>query len=245
MATYQGTVGNDFLTGTDVNDTFYGGQGDDFLTGKGGDDTFVLRGSEGWDDFDGGNGIDTISVQEVQGYWNFIAIQVAFLTSIEKIQNLSSTTAHIYARYSLDLSNVELINISEIRGQATGDYITGNSIANSIFGNDGADNLKGLGGNDKLDGGTGNDTIAGGVGDDALYGGAGADRFYFETTDAGNDTIHDFQDGIDFIQLKSGTAYTFGTDTATGYATIDVGSAHVLLKGIASSAISSSDLLFI
>jgi Ca2+-binding RTX toxin-like protein len=227
MADRPGTIGNDFLVGTEQADTFTGGFGDDMMLGKGGNDVFILNGSAGWDDFDGGADFDTIRVEKLQGYWNFVAIQVNSMSGIEKIENTTTTTTHIYARYSLDLTGVELVNISEIRGQETGDYITGNNQNNTILGNGG------------------NDTIKGAGGDDALYGGAGADRFYFEATDTGSDTIHDFQDGVDSIQLRSGTAYTFGTDAGTGYATIDVGSAHVILKGVAPSALSTADLYFI
>jgi len=228
MAERPGTSGNDYLVGTEQDDWFVGGYGDDMMVGKGGNDIFLLQGSAGWDDFygDAGEG-DTILVDQIQGYWNFVAIQINSMSGIEKIENKSSLPAHIYARYSLDLTGVQLINIGEIRGQATNDSITGNTQSNTILGNDGAD------------------TIVGGGGTDTLYGGNGADKFYFRSSDVGTATIKDFQDGIDFIQLKSGTAYSLGTDTATGYAAIDIGQEHVVLQGIAPSALTAADLYFI
>lgn len=74
------------------------------------------------------------------------------------------------------------------------------------------DYFKGFGGNDKLFGGFGDDTLFGGSGNDRLFGGAdsdtlfggdGADRFvYMSASDAAsNDTIVNFQHGIDKIGL--------------------------------------------
>jgi len=227
MAERPGTTGNDYLVGTEEADRFTGGYGDDMMLGKGGNDLFILNGSAGWDDFDGGADFDTIRVENLQGYWSFVAIQINSMTGIERIENTTTTPAHIYARYSLDLTGVDLINIGEIRGQSTNDYIIGNQQDNTILGNDGAD------------------TIVGGGGKDSLYGGNGADKFYFRPTDVGSTTIKDFQDGIDFIQLKNGTAYSLGTDATTGYAAIDIGQEHVVLQGIAPSALTAADLYFI
>lgn len=47
----------------------------------------------------------------------------------------------------------------------------------------------------------GDDTLDGGVGSDFLVGGGGSDTFYFETGD-GNDTISDFEIGVDLIDLS-------------------------------------------
>ncbi|MCG7522233.1 DUF4214 domain-containing protein [Ruegeria sp. Ofav3-42] len=56
---------------------------------------------------------------------------------------------------------------------------------------------------DTLIGGEGNDTLHGGVGDDVLSGGVGADTFVFNAVDqTGNDTIEDFEDGVDQIDLS-------------------------------------------
>jgi Ca2+-binding RTX toxin-like protein len=64
-----------------------------------------------------------------------------------------------------------------------------------------------LGGHDiALRGLEGDDRIIGGPGDDNLYGGPGADTFVY-TTGSGWDRIHDFQPGIDKLEVK-GTTYS-------------------------------------
>ncbi|WP_260923247.1 Ig-like domain-containing protein [Novosphingobium sp. 9] len=55
---YQGTSGNDTLTGTAANDRLYGFAGNDTLNGGDGDD--LLRGGAGADTLNGGNGNDTL-----------------------------------------------------------------------------------------------------------------------------------------------------------------------------------------
>ena len=57
-----------------------------------------------------------------------------------------------------------------------------------------------------LVGGDGIDTLRGGFGNDVLTGGGGSDRFVLKATQ-GNDTITDFEDGIDRIILKNGLSF--------------------------------------
>ena len=78
---------------------------------------------------------------------------------------------------------------------------------------DGADHAVGLGsiervsittgsGNDQITTGSGNDTLAGGTGNDTLTGGAGSDQFVFKAG-WGVDTVADFQDGLDLIDIRT------------------------------------------
>jgi Ca2+-binding RTX toxin-like protein len=62
----------------------------------------------------------------------------------------------------------------------------------------------GLGGDDVITGNTGAETIFGGRGDDRLTGGLGIDTFDYGHSDAGNDTIMDFEIGVagDVIDLS-------------------------------------------
>ena len=60
---------------------------------------------------------------------------------------------------------------------------------------------------DTLDGGADGDRLDGGSGNDELMGGAGNDMFVFDTGD-GTDTISDFTDGEDLIDLTSITGIT-------------------------------------
>ena len=74
--------------------------------------------------------------------------------------------------------------------------------------------MNGTSGWDWLYGGAGNDTIIGGAGNDDLFGGAGADRFDYNAISdtppgGGNrDFIHDFQAGVDKIDLSTIDAKT-------------------------------------
>ena len=73
---------------------------------------------------------------------------------------------------------------------------------NFIDGGNGNDIISsGLGDNAVL-GGAGNDRLAGNDGDDDLTGGSGSDQFIFQRGD-GNDTITDFTNGIDALNLRA------------------------------------------
>ncbi|MFD1327172.1 calcium-binding protein [Mycoplana ramosa] len=76
------------------------------------------------------------------------------------------------------------VSIENLTGSSYGDKLTGNNGAN------------------RINGGNGNDTLNGGAGNDTLTGGAGADVFVF-AKGYGKDTITDFQNNIDDIDLRS------------------------------------------
>ena len=69
-----------------------------------------------------------------------------------------------------------------------------------LDGGEGTDDLDGGAGADLLNGGQGDDALDGGKGDDRLIGGAGRDDFELS---AGEDTILDFEDGIDVVSVRS------------------------------------------
>ena len=81
------------------------------------------------------------------------------------------------------------------------DELFGGNGDDILLGGAGADFLYGENGSDSLYGGIGNDILDGGRGDDELTGGAGFDSFVIGRT-GGNDTITDFQVGIDRLQLE-------------------------------------------
>lgn len=90
--------------------------------------------------------------------------------------------------------------IEDANGGGKADLMIGNEGNNTLDGFAGNDTLLGGSGNDTLRGGEGNDRIDGGRGDDTLQGDIGADRFVF-STGYGTDTITDFGDGADRIDL--------------------------------------------
>lgn len=83
--------------------------------------------------------------------------------------------------------------IENAKGGSGNDNILGNEGRNSLFGN---------AGNDKINGATNRDKLDGGKGNDALTGGSGSDVFVFKKG-YGRDTITDFKNGIDDIDLRS------------------------------------------
>lgn len=97
-----------------------------------------------------------------------------------------------------------------MRGGSGNDVLHGNNGDDTIDGMGDNDTLYGDNGSDTLIGGGGNDRLIGGRGDDMLTGGAGADVFDFSDLDGhkgggtGNDTVTDFQLGLDSLQFASG-----------------------------------------
>ena len=165
-------------------DVIIGSNGANVLWGGEGDDYFI--GGGGADRFYGGSGRDSLS----------------YVTSSEGvIVNLGRSTA--------------------LGGDAEGDILKGSSIENLIgsgfddklYGNNVSNFLVGGNGNDVLSGGNGNDALKGGTGEDVLIGGKGADRFVWGDGDWGTDTIKDFQDKVDIIDLNTYSGdYDISTD---------------------------------
>jgi hypothetical protein len=84
--------------------------------------------------------------------------------------------------------------------------IDGTSKDDTLVGRAGTDELNGFDGEDVLDGNGGNDTLTGGRGADSLTGDLGEDVFRFTAladsrVGEDHDTIEDFDDGVDVIDL--------------------------------------------
>lgn len=103
----------------------------------------------------------------------------------------------------------------EVRGKIFGgggnDSIIGGGFLDAVFGGNGNDTLTGGAGSDRLSGGSGNDVIVGGVGldriageggDDTMSGSVGRDIFVFGIV-SGNDTVTDFENGTDKINIHA------------------------------------------
>jgi Ca2+-binding RTX toxin-like protein len=129
----------------------------------------------------------------------------------------TSTAANQLAKLNADGSKIAAGNIANTLlfqedtrslienavGGSGSDALTGNRTANLFNGGAGRDKLSGLAGNDTLDGGLGADT---------LVGGAGADVFDFnsikDTAPGARDTIQDFMQGVDRIDVRTIDANT-------------------------------------
>ena len=101
------------------------------------------------------------------------------------------------------------------------DDLQGGGGSDKLYGGNNNDILNGGSGNDRLEGGGGKDKLAGGKGDDLLVGGGGVDKFIF-AANQGNDTISDFTDGTDKLDLS---AFGFANKAQAKSHFVEVGTA--------------------
>ena len=114
-----------------------------------------------------------------------------------------------------------------VNGGSGNDFIDGDGGVDILIGGSENDLISGGDGNDWLIGGADNDRLVGDAGDDTMIGGGGADTFEFTATlQAENDTIRDFQDGIDQIEITNATGIN---DLQITY---DIGGANVVMQGL-------------
>ncbi len=139
----------------------------------------------------------------------------------------------------------------EIVGGGGDDVIFGEAGDDRLIGGGGDDRLVGNEGNDWLLGGAGDDRIGGWAGNDVLVGGSGADVFVFGTG-SGDDTIRDFEIGVDQIDL-SDLATNYGAVLAAasevgGSVVIDMtalgGSGTLRIVDVLEADLSAGDFLF-
>ena len=148
MAIFNGTNGNDTLTGSTSGDQINGGDGNDRLDGAAGNDTLnggagldVLIGGLGADLMTGGTGNDTYYVDNPGD----VVVETGADT-LDKIVSSIGITA-----LAAGVERLELTGSAHLQG-------TGNELANVLRGNDGNNRLDGLGGGDRMWGGLGDDT---------------------------------------------------------------------------------------
>lgn len=205
MAAILGTNSSETLLGTPADDVITGFGGNDVLTGGGGNDVFVYPAR--------GFGQDMITdFTQGQDRIDFSQLGIGDFSSIRPF--LSQSGADTVINFFFN-SNAESITIRGLLPNQllASDFIfdtttasktlTGNNAAaDLLIGGLGNDTLNGLTGNDTLVGGTGNDTLTGGAGDDTLIGGNGSDIFRYDARGFGQDTITDFVQGQDRIDLS-------------------------------------------
>ena len=102
-------------------------------------------------------------------------------------------------------------------------------------------------GNDVISGTSGANILEGQGGNDTLTGGADADAFVFNLGD-NSDTIADFEDGVDMIDL-SATGLSFAdlviTTVASGSTIVDYGSGDQIELLSTAGQIDQSDFVFV
>ena len=233
-----GTDANEGLAGGAGDDTIIGGAGDDDLTGGAGRDIFV---------FEAGHGNDTITDFNS----GFDKIDLSAFSGISGFSDLTITT-YDYDPLSWSPGGIVIdltafgggtIRLDNVQAHEVENMFDDMFILNTptVTGTDGADALVG----DR-----GANTIVGGAGGDDLTGGAGADTFVFESGH-GDDTITDFTDGEDLIDLTGFAGIAGFSDLTVTQEGDDVkidltahGGGTVLLEGVSLSDLDASDFVF-
>ena len=243
-----GHAGNDTISGEDGGDTLIGGAGDDWLDGGDGNDR--LFGQTGDDTLLGGAGNDTLIGQTGDD-------SLRGGEDDDKLMGRHHDDV-LFGEAGVDWLNGGLGN-DLLDGGAGNDVLTGFHGDDTLIGGEGNDRLRAGQGDDVLEGGQGNDTfqgaggddtLNGGEGDDAFYGNAGADVFVFDPAN-GHDTIRDFTDGEDIIDLSAfGLVEGLGDVPSSPYQgglrldLSDHGGGTILIKGTSPDNIDDSDFLF-
>ena len=256
--TISGGGGNDRLFGGEGDDTIDGGEGDDWilggegadtLTGGAGDDTLI--GGEGDDTLTGGTGADTFVFGEDNGADTITDFDTAndkiHLTSLDQTITWSQLSSKITAVED-DTTTTEVdesgtsIDLSDwgggtifLKGVTSTDLTANHFELDRIVGADDSD-----------------DTLQGGTSDDTMTGGTGSDTFVFNEK-SGDDTITDFTDGDDTIDLSAFDDITAFTDldgkiAQSGSDTVidlgDFGGGTITLEGFTSTDLSADDFAF-
>jgi Ca2+-binding RTX toxin-like protein len=153
---FNGTTGDDQITGTSQIDTLNGGDGDDTLDGG--------RGTRA-DALNGGIGRDTANYQ------------FATVGLTARLDTAGANTG--------DALGDTFTSIEDLIGSDFADVLVGDGNGNTLSGIGGIDLIYGLGGADTLNGGASNDTLDGGAGADALNGEGGRDTATYQFATAG------------------------------------------------------------
>lgn len=159
---------------------------------------------------------------------------------------------------------VSQLDMENVTGTNKADKLSGDSADNVLIGLNGNDRLRAGDGNDTLNGGKGNDRLfghagtdnliggkghdllQGGKGKDTLHGNAGADIFVFGEN-SGTDTVQDFADGTDILQIADHNGKFGGlsfSDQGT-YLKIVHDGGVILLAGEAGTSLTAADFDFV
>ena len=214
---YNGTAGNDALTGSGYADNLFGLSGNDTLTGGAGDD--VLTGGAGGDSLDGGLGSDRYQwatgdgndiLVDTSAVWS--EVDMLDLTNVASggatlsksgtnlLVTVAATGEVITLQNRLAAANVANgidqirfangVTTSLLYSSVSTITVTGSGAAEVLTGWTYLDSIVGGAGNDTINSLEGYDTLEGGTGADSLAGGNGMDVYVWRAGD-GNDTISD------------------------------------------------------
>lgn len=259
----EGGFGPDHLAGNNRDDTLFGHGGADSLEGgsandwiSGGDGEDTLEGGDGADTLQGGTGDDAL-IGGDEADWMFGEDGHDQLLAGPGADRAQGGAGDDQADGGAGNDRLEGGSGKDSLDGGTGnDTLEGGHDNDTLFGNSDFDTLYGNGGDDLLDGGGRNDRLIGGKGDDTLIGGGGNDTFVIRRVGNGDDTVVDFQNGADRVDLLAlgiqnfnALNNTFGalSETADGVL-IDLeaagGSGSILLEGMTLADMDGTDFIF-
>ena len=267
--TIYGGGDEDTLRGDEGDDTLTGGAGDDSMSGGEGADTFVFgldHGNDTITDFDTGNDTidlsafgDAITWEELSAQISDVTDEQGAVTGVQvDLSDWGGGTITLDGVASTDLTagifNLQDGDAVDETSEPEVDYVfhVGTNDDDTLTGGADNDAIIGGAGDDTISGGAGDDTIYSGAGDDTITGGAGNDAFMFVTGD-GNDTITDFTDGEDIIDLSAITGITGFSDlsgkiTQDGEDTVidlsSFGGGEITLEDFTSTDLDATDFDF-
>ena len=270
-----GDTGNDTIDAGAGDDFIIDSIGDDTLTGGTGADTFSFLSGHGSDtitDFDTSE--DQIDLSQLTTGFTFLELQSKMSTVtdpdetttvtgvqidlsdfgggtiiLEGITSTSELTENMFCLPDCDSLLDDLLVENPVTGDDNINFIIGSEGDGTFTTLGGKDIVFSEEGDDLLVGGEGVDTLEGGAGDDWLGGGEGADTFVFNSGD-GSDTITDFEDGTDTIDLSAISSITGFSDltiTQEGDDTkIDLGEdvGEVILQDFTATDLDATDFDF-
>ncbi|WP_444956871.1 hypothetical protein [Microbulbifer sp. ZKSA002] len=235
--------GNDVVYGSAAADVIEGGIGSDVLYGNSGADIFVLTaGDTGFDQYRGGEGSD-----QVLGTDGDDEVRLSVFSGDARVEIIDGAGGNnrivgSTSNNTLDFSEAELNNISEIDAGAGNDTVYGSSEADRIVVSAGSDNLYGNAGDDifvlsgedtgsnRIDGGDDFDTLLATSSDDTITfsvfsgtatverinGGAGSNTIQGTSS---NNTLDFRETELIDISLIDGAA---GNDVIYGSSEVDI-----------------------
>ena len=148
----------------------------------------TLEGGAGDDTLAGGTGVGASAT-----------VEASVGGSVGEVE--ASVGAGVEATATVGDDTLEAVDVT-LKGGKGDDTLEGGAGDDTLKGGKGDDTLEGGAGDDYLKGGKGDDVLDGGAGDDTLIGGRGDDTFIQDFSEAGSDTITDFNPAFDTIDFR-------------------------------------------
>jgi hypothetical protein len=194
---FEGTAGNDTLTGTDADDDFEGRAGNDTVNGRGDGDR--ICGNEGNDNLFGDAGNDSLHGGPGRDFMSGgPGIDVASYEDYGSPVDADPDPEDAGDDGTSGEQDVVHDDVEGIIGGSAGDTLKGDAGPNTLEGRLGNDTLDGLAGNDLITGGFDSDTVRGGDGGDTLF---GDEAFSSPGLTPGSDTVSG-ENGPDTLKLR-------------------------------------------